>query len=429
MSKLSFKERRSIETQISEFGITPLQLFSEPHPKRFSQKMISLNVKTIQDSINKEEKIEVIKPEMKDLIEFVDRSLETSEKIKKINENINENLISRKIDLSKSFTNKIMLLNFHFKSINSIDIYESTILSGGSDGFVKALDINVFKDSFNNKTLKKNQHNLLINKKMYIQNISNNKANEISKVKALNKELCVIGDLYGMINVVNYINGKSITSSLTSIESIKEIYNFNSNLLVIDRMSSNYIYSLNSNLKSPILYFKDLEHKLVNCDFRNSNMFSLSLDVRGNICLRSLKSENEKIKFLLKDKNLKNLNSDLKYIKFSNTKENEFFICTEENFYIYDIRKFGLIEEIDYFYNSIDVSSFNNGYMMCDKSGLQVFNKNESKNLSLSRSFLFPLESSESFVKCFVNKDISNNNLHKNLSVFGNYNGDMMLLY
>ena len=426
MNKITdYNLKKSLEVQISEFGITPFQLFKDFHPKKYSSKIVSLNLKNIQDAIEKEEHIEVTLPKvMSDVIQVVPN----------LNVSNNTETITNTIKLSSKklrFYNKhFKLESFHYKKITSIDFIDNLILTASDDGFVKVSDLSKIIEMVNlnaintsseqgiRETFKDGQVNKFIKKKFQIPNyVSSVSDKSITKVKALNKTLAVTGDCDGMINVYNYQLAKHITGTYAFIEEIHDLYNYDANLLCISKTGSSLIYNLNSDLKVPLSFYKDNDANLVSTDFRFLDQILLSSDVKGVINIKNLKSMNSMTT---------SIDSEIKYTKFNHVNENEFFVCTEENFLIYDLRKLGVVKTIEYFYNTLDI--FNDSHMciLSDRSSIQYYTQSDNfSNVSLAGSF--QLESD--MISCFQVNELINykftNNYGTTCTAIGCESGDL----
>jgi len=437
LSKVTdYKERKALEVQIAEFGITPFQLFKEAHPKRFSSKIVSMNFKSIQEEILKEEHIEVVKPKVKaDIIQIID----SKPKQKIVSKNFSSSrlalnkLPAKKLTHSFEFTK---LNRYHFGSITSIDFLDNLMITGGSDGFIKVADLSRVRDKelfpsncISNNFNKSNSGQVIAN---YDTNISNRLllkkmqspgGTALSKVKTINKSLLVAADQDGMINIFNFALGKHITSSQAYIDKVFDFYNFDTNLLTISSNSSCLLYSLNSNLKTPIGIFRDLDKRIVSSDFRLGDNLLVTADESGVVVMRNMK-QSEKM-FSFKVKGEYGDTPEIKYVKFNPVNENEYFVCTEDSFRVYDVRSNGLVGEVEFFYNTMDIENDSLGYIVCSRNGVQLYLKDINKRIGLANSFSLD----DSVVSTFQNNQLVNhkytNNYESSINAVGCENGNL----
>lgn len=444
MTKVTnYRERKAIEIQIIEFGITPYQIFKEAHPKRFSSKIISMNFKSLQEDIQKEEKIDIPISSIKiDIINYQDST--------RLNENDTSGLNKIKSFLipqiklqKKSYKhslNYVKLNGYHFEEITSIDFIDNLIITASLDGTVKISEYNKINDLLsecnNNKNMKINSkssfpiisinnYNKLILRKIQSPNIS-----PLTKAKTINKSLVVLGDINGMIHIYNYNIGKHMTSSHSFTEEVFDFYNYSSNLLTISKDSFCSIYSLNSDIKTPIHTFRDLNAEIISSDFRIIDNFLIKADIKGNIVLKNVKDDDHIVRYKIEGEYG---NAEIKYVKFNSVNENEYFICTEEGFKVFDIRTNKQIKENEFFYNTDYIVNDNSNYLVNYTTGIQHYTYSSSTE---EFNLLDNLTTNNEVISCFQNNILvnhkfidSNTNSYNCISAFGCENGDLFISY
>jgi hypothetical protein len=65
----------------------------------------------------------------------------------------------------------------------------------------------------------------------------------------------------------------------------------------------------------------------------------------------------------------------IKYVKFNPVDSNQYFVCWENNFKIYDIRTHNEIESRQEFGNSFDILNDSSQYLLAYSNGLKLYGK------------------------------------------------------
>lgn len=400
LSKIkNVQERKMLESQISEFGITPLQIFKEAHPKRFSTKIVNLNYQNVVSEIEKEDEIiikesdEVLKADYHEDKEFPSVKL-------------TEPLPTRQKPISFNFNFK-HFPGFHFKGISSIDIFDSVVATAGYDGFIKLFDYKGFsQDKFLNSNTKVFQIH---------------ESQSLSKVFQLNSNLVVCGDIDGSIHVYNHRQGKHMTSVNSHNDKITGLFSFDSTLITVSEDSTCNLYSLNSNLKVPIDVLNDWYSAITASTFRIYDSCLAAIDSTNFLCMRNVKTNSLIHKTQLAP------DQQVKYISYNPLNDNEYYICTEESFDVYDFRTHTISHQIDYFYNTESIYNDSTGFLVVDKCGVQQYiSSNTQQNLSVKNK-------SNKFSSMLLSSAHSNATSCRNFSFVNNIlaigcdNGDLYL--
>ena len=374
---------------MKEFGQTPEQLFFKPHPKKYSNKIKEIQIKT-EDKIIKNEK----KENEKDIIK------------EKLAENIVRNEINEK-DISLDNNNEI----------------KDKVVEKGQINEEKQQEKNEINFNIMNKSFKpfkiKSDIDLKLNKKYK----SVQKYDDISAITGTilpESNLILTGNTEGQLNIYYYYSGeiskqfslfheikninpvdkKTIIYSsdysinIFDVELGKNIWAFyahdtNINSLFFDEKYQNII----SSTKSGIIHVWDYKHKssipfishflfdetnIISSDYNSEIKFFYSLGEKGDINILNIFEDEEIYKWKL-DKNESRPNSISANLK----NLNQFIIGFEKGFKIFDIRNFGVVEDwTDDLNCRIEKCIIDNNHILAQNElGIMLYDYKEKKKL------------------------------------------------
>ena len=360
----TFQERKILESQICEFGITPVQLFRSAHPRRFNN-IIHKPIILINQEIEKEDKLEI--KESKTSI-YVEDTKEITE--------LNSNYHSMTLNLNLNTNFKLFSKSKGKSSITSCDIYDSIVTSGMQNGFIE-----VFRISNNNSIE-------LVSKYQPTTNFP------ITSIKNLNSNLLCSGDESGTLYIYNHSMNKQITSSIAHNDKINGIFNYDSNLITVSNESFIKKYSLNSNMRTPINILSN-SCSILASDYNIYDNILLILDNKRKVSLFDMNKNKEIMEITEFSHNSENIN----YVKFNPINKNQIFVCSDEAFKVFDIRKHEVVQEIDFFYNTLDIYSDSSKYLLFDRFNAQIY----ISNYNLESNFAF----NSNITCCFSSNSIS----------------------
>ena len=373
----TFEERTIIQTQAKEFGICPNQLFSNPHPKKFSKGIgntFESNNKIINNAINNN-----INEGNYSKINLNDNEKNLNDN----NESIKYNLLKYEYkNLSKHLKQKITCINY----LNTSKI----LATGGEDGYIKLYDLSTLKTK----------------RMAQICNLSLNCMSPINE-----NNLIAIGASDNKVYILNTTLCKAQNKFEAHEDSVINLfYSHSINKLITDGADSTYkIWDLNDT-KYPIHTFYEVESPIISCDYRDIDQLHLCLDSEKNFVLRKIdKSINEYFKLNLNDKSTN-------FVKFNKNNLNEYFISSKNKFDIYDIRMNKIIYSLE-------------------KYGKVLFCENDSENIIIAnkdKAFITKLYDNEILkeyqfgdISYMYYKKIKIENNEKNLLCIGNEIGDL----
>ena len=374
---------------MKEFGQTPEQLFFKPHPKKYSNKIQEIQIKT-EDKIIRNEKKENEKGIIKEKLEEnivrneineKDISLENNNEIKDIVEEkgqINEEKQQEKNEINFNIMNKSfkpfkiksdidLKLNKKYKSVQKYDdisaitgtiLPESNlILTGNTEG---QLNIYYYYSGEISK-----QFSLF---------------HEIKNINPVDKKTIIYSSDYS-INTFDVELGKNIWAFYA--------HDTNINSLFFDEKYQNII----SSTKNGIIHVWDYKHKssipfishflfdetnIISSDFNKEIKFFYSLGEKGDINILNIFEDEEIYKWKL-DKNESrpnSINANLKNL-------NQFIIGFEKGFKIFDIRNFGVVEDwTDELNCRIEKCIIDNNHILAQNElGIMLYDYKEKKKL------------------------------------------------
>ena len=374
---------------MKEFGQTPEQLFFKPHPKKYSNKIKEIQIKT-EDKIIKNEK----KENEKDIIK------------EKLAENIVRNEINEK-DISLDNNNEIKDKVEEKGQINEEKQQEKN-----------EINFNIMNKSF--KPFKiKSDIDLKLNKKYK----SVQKYDDISAITGTilpESNLILTGNTEGQLNIYYYYSGE-ISKQFSLFHEIKNInpvdkktiiyssdysintfdvelgkniwafyaHDTNINSLFFDEKYQNII----SSTKNGIIHVWDYKHKssisfishflfdetnIISSDYNSEIKFFYSLGEKGDINILNIFEDEEIYKWKL-DKNGSRPNSISANLK----NLNQFIIGFEKGFKIFDIRNFGVVEDwTDDLNRRIEKCIIDNNHILAQNElGIMLYDYKEKKKL------------------------------------------------
>lgn len=374
---------------MKEFGQTPEQLFFKPHPKKYSNKIKEIQIKT-EDKIIKNEK----KENEKDIIK------------EKLAENIVRNEINEK-DISLDNNNEI----------------KDKVVEKGQINEEKQQEKNEINFNIMNKSFKpfkiKSDIDLKLNKKYK----SVQKYDDISAITGTilpESNLILTGNTEGQLNIYYYYSGE-ISKQFSLFHEIKNInpvdkktiiyssdysintfdvelgkniwafyaHDTNINSLFFDEKYQNII----SFTKNGIIHVWDYKHKssipfishflfdetnIISSDYNKEIKFFYSLGEKGDINILNIFKDEEIYKWKL-DKNESRPNSISANLK----NLNQFIIGFEKGFKIFDIRNFGVVEDwTDDLNCRIEKCIIDNNHILAQNElGIMLYDYKEKKKL------------------------------------------------
>ena len=374
---------------MKEFGQTPEQLFFKPHPKKYSNKIKEIQIKT-EDKIIKDEKKENEKGIIKEKLEEnivrneineKDISLDNNNEIKdkvvekgQINEEkqqekneINFNIMNKSFKPFKIKSDIDLKLNKKYKSVQKYDdisaitgtiLPESNlILTGNTEG---QLNIYYYYSGEISK-----QFSLF---------------HEIKNINPVDKKTIIYSSDYS-INIFDVELGKNIWAFYA--------HDTNINSLFFDEKYQNII----SSTKNGIIHVWDYKHKssipfishflfdetnIISSDFNKEIKFFYSLGEKGDINILNIFEDEEIYKWKL-DKNESRPNSISANLK----NLNQFIIGFEKGFKIFDIRNFGVVEDwTDDLNCRIEKCIIDNNHILAQNElGIMLYDYKEKKKL------------------------------------------------
>ena len=374
---------------MKEFGQTPEQLFFKPHPKKYSNKIKEIQIKT-EDKIIRNEKKENEKGIIKEKLEEnivrneineKDISLDNNNEIKDIVEEkgqINEEKQQEKNEINFNIMNKSfkpfkiksdidLKLNKKYKSVQKYDdisaitgtiLPESNlILTGNTEG---QLNIYYYYSGEISK-----QFSLF---------------HEIKNINPVDKKTIIYSSDYS-INIFDVELGKNIWAFYA--------HDTNINSLFFDEKYQNII----SSTKNGIIHVWDYKHKssipfishflfdetnIISSDFNKEIKFFYSLGEKGDINILNIFEDEEIYKWKL-DKNESRPNSISANLK----NLNQFIIGFEKGFKIFDIRNFGVVEDwTDELNCRIEKCIIDNNHILAQNElGIMLYDYKEKKKL------------------------------------------------
>ena len=293
-------EIRMIQIQATEFGQCPNQLFSRPHPKKFSKGINEI-------FMNFDEK------DLK-LASFNGINVQNQSHTE---DNTNHIDNSNKISVQYNFDkiNFIPLLKHHKQKVTSSSYLSETKLlaTGAEDGFLKIYDI---------KTS---------GVKRMIQ-ISNLALTSIAEMNESN--LLIIGSANNKVYLLNTTLGKATSSFEAHEDSVVALfYSQSRGVLITNSADSTYkTWNLQNSTKLPLHIYYDTENSIVSADYREEDNAHICVDQDGNFVYRILDKSNECTKLLL------DVPSEETFVKFDSTNRNQYYIGNEEKCDLYDGR-------------------------------------------------------------------------------------------
>lgn len=345
------QERKAAEIQVAEYGQSPNQLFSLPHPKRNTKNVdymrsgiientyksrniskdnenesMTSSFKILNHQVKEEKKEEVIIKEEERYVSFFE-SLKSDDHLKKNSyKQVNFSVEDRKFKKIQKFhkasitslTSICNYSNYTQKSSNSL------LVAGSSNGFIKVFDSEIEKH------------------KQYI-NVGNGfSITAIGKVPLGNQIL--IGSDDFQIQVFNVSLAKSICRFKSHDDSITSIKSISVNEFLSTSLDCSYkLWDLTR--KIPISNFYDLNDSVISSDLSMNGLF-MCMDTKGNVSIRPSLKYNE-LKNIRQGQGSQGVQGlDYSFCKFSNTNEYHYFLGSSKSIKAYDIRNF---QEFDFF--------------------------------------------------------------------------------
>ena len=374
---------------MKEFGQTPEQLFFKPHPKKYSNKIQEIQIKT-EDKIIKNEKKEnekgiikekleenIVRNEINEKVISLDKNNEIKDKVEEkgqINEEkqqekneINFNIMNKSFKPFKIKSDIDLKLNKKYKSVQKYDdisaitgtiLPESNlILTGNTEG---QLNIYYYYSGEISK-----QFSLF---------------HEIKNINPVDKKTIIYSSDYS-INIFDVELGKNIWAFYA--------HDTNINSLFFDEKYQNII----SSTKNGIIHVWDYKHKssipfishflfdetnIISSDFNKEIKFFYSLGEKGDINILNIFEDEEIYKWKL-DKNESRPNSISANLK----NLNQFIIGFEKGFKIFDIRNFGVVEDwTDDLNCRIEKCIIDNNHILAQNElGIMLYDYKEKKKL------------------------------------------------
>lgn len=407
------KERKVLEMQTCEFGITPLQLFKKEHMKRFNNKIPRL-VSKIEESIEKEDRLEIVQLQMSDgydkyekynergvdygkpmneKMENIGKITEKGNKCSKI-DSIDQN-IYRTRQVRLGFPIEFQKINSHIESdtILCYDIYENLLCIGYSNGFICIYSLNTISSLSNISKSIQNMHPIRLISKTRQQSLQSTPCS----IHFINKDLILIGDKTGSTSIFNIKLNKFVSAVTCFYSKVKSIFTYDTYYINISNegIIKKYSFNSGSSYKIPVNtnYYLD--------SYTITENYISSIDFNINSLLMLVQDSNEKLS-ILDIHNQKTVFSNslqgqsVLYSKFNPVKDNEVYICSEEYFKVYDLRRFDMnspIYEIDYFYNSVNIYNTLDKYLLFDRFSAQIYDN----SYNIVKSYVFDESISSSF--------------------------------
>ena len=374
---------------MKEFGQTPEQLFFKPHPKKYSNKINEIQIKN-DDKNKKDEKETILKDIKKEELEEnkikneINEKDISSENIKKIDDKIeekryiNEDKQHEKNEINYNLMNKIfkpfqiksdidLKLNKKYKSVQKIDDISSItgtilpesnlILTGNIEG-----RLNIYY--------------------YYSGEISKQFSffHEIRNICPIDKKTIIYTSDYS-VNTFDVELGKNIWSFYAHDTNITSLFYDEQYKNIISSTKNGIIHVWDYKHKSTIPFISHFlfdENNVISTDYNSEIKFFYSLGEKGDINILNIFEDEEIYKWKL-DKheigpisisaNLKNLN--------------QFIICYEKGFKVYDIRNFGCVEDLTDNIECKMEKCFidNNNILVQNEFGLMLYDYKEKKKL------------------------------------------------
>jgi hypothetical protein len=129
---------------------------------------------------------------------------------------------------------------------------------------------------------------------------------------------------------------------------------------------------MSNNNKIPLHVFYDSESKIVSSDFRSKDNIHICIDDDGLLLIRNVNDVKDFKKINLMKKNYK-------YVKFNPLNDFQYFICSETDFKIYDIRNNLEMDSVDAFADSIDIFNDSKNFLIAKNEGLFLYTFCSSK--------------------------------------------------
>lgn len=345
--------------------------------------------------------------------------------------------------LSCNFKYKIKC---HYDKLTYIDIFDNIICSSGIDGFINIYNINnlysFFKNNYHidNDTLKENnfydddnyEFNQLNSANSLVKSFQLENCPSIGSVRVINNSIIAIGDNDGMMHIYNYLLNKITTSLYAHTNSIINIYNFEDYMLTLSSECCINKFSLNSNLKTPLNIYYDFNNKIISSDFRSYDNLLLTLDDKNIVSFKDCKTD------CTISSTKTNNDSNINYVKYNITNLNEYFIASNSNLKIYDIRNNKEICNLDTVNNTIGLFNDYTNYLSINTCEVKSYNNKLSHNLSKDYSnidleLIETFKTTESKISSVCNSNCNNfredNISNWNLTCLGCTNGDMLFAF
>ena len=377
-----YKNNNLYNIQLKEFGQTPEQLFFKPHPKKFSKKIVEIQIKNdLENKIDeennkKEEKNEKIEQKENKKIDE-SKVLNKIKDIKIKEKNTKRKEDKKKIDIINIQNNNIISKPFpvipdidfklkrQYKSVIKYDNIELTtgtilpnsnlILSGNIDGH-----LNIY-DYFSGDIIK--YYSL---------------AQEINNINPVNEKIIIYSSEQS-INIFDTSLGKNISSFYAHDKQISSLFYDENYKNIISSTNKGIIHAWDFNRKSiiPIVsHFLFDQKNIISADYNSENKFFHSLGDKGNINILNIFNDEEIYNWKIDVNNNKpvSVNVNLKNI-------NQFIVGFEKGFNIYDLRNFGCVEEwnniLDFKVDKCIIDS--SCILMQNELGLKLYDYKEKK--------------------------------------------------